>query len=68
MATITATATRETGLFGRMGAAVSDFFVAVAEARRMADRYERLTRMSDSELQRLGFSREEIPQVVVRSH
>ncbi|MFS8037070.1 hypothetical protein ACI7BZ_08905 [Xanthobacter sp. AM11] len=66
MATITANPTRETGLFGRMGAAVSEFFSAVAEARRMADRYEHLSHMSNSELARLGISREEIPQVVAR--
>ncbi|MEP9355280.1 DUF1127 domain-containing protein [Xanthobacter sp. KR7-65] len=65
MTTITANATRETGLFGRTGAAVSDFFAAIADARRMADRYERLSRMSDSELADLGFSREQIPQLVV---
>lgn len=64
MATITANATRETGLFGRMGAAVSEFYAAITDARRMADRYERLSRMSNSELARLGVSREDIPQVV----
>lgn len=64
MATITANATRETGLFGRMGAAVSEFFSAVAEARRMADRYEYLSHLSNSELARMGISREQIPQLV----
>ncbi|MFG1299780.1 hypothetical protein V5F49_08285 [Xanthobacter sp. V3C-3] len=64
MATITATHGRDTGLFGRMGAMVSEFVAAVAEARRMADRYEHLNRMSNSELARHGYAREDIPQIV----
>lgn len=66
MATITANATRETGLFGRIGGAVSDFFSAVAEARRMAGRYDYLSGLTASELARMGLTREDIPQAVVR--
>lgn len=66
MATITANAPRETGLFGRIGAAVSDLFGAIAEARRMAERYDHLSHLTNSELSKLGISREEIPQVVAR--
>lgn len=68
MATITVNASRETGLFGRMGAAVSDFFAAIAEGRAMALRYDRLSHLTNSELARMGISREEIPQVVARGH
>ncbi|QTL02255.1 DUF1127 domain-containing protein [Aquabacter sp. L1I39] len=51
--------------FGRFGAIVSDFVAAVREAREMNARYEHLTRLSNTELSRLGLSREEIPQAVV---
>lgn len=67
MATITANPTRDAGLFGRMGAAVSEFFTAVADARNMAQRYDYLTHLSNSELRELGIAREDIPQVVARS-
>lgn len=66
MTTITANAVRETGFFQRVGTAVSDFFEAVAEARRMADRYDYLTGLSDRELADIGIAREEIPQRVAR--
>ncbi|MDI4664044.1 hypothetical protein K9U40_06830 [Xanthobacter autotrophicus] len=66
MATITATPTREFGLFGRMGAAVSKVGAAIVEARQMAARYEQLRRMSNSELAKLGCTRDEIAQLVVR--
>ncbi|MDI4658032.1 hypothetical protein [Xanthobacter autotrophicus] len=66
MATITATPSREFGLFGRMGATVSKVVSAILEARRMATRYEQLRRMPNSELAKLGCSRDEIAQLVVR--
>lgn len=68
MTTITANANaaRETGFFRRLGDAVADFFEAVVEARRMADRYDYLSRMSDRELADIGLTREEIPQRVAR--
>lgn len=52
-------------LFGRFGAIVSDFVAAVREAREMNARYEHLTRLSNTELSRIGLSREGIPQAVV---
>ena len=67
MTTITANGLRDSGFFGRFAAAVSDFFSAVAEARRMADRYDHLSRLSNSELAQMGLVREDIPQVVARS-
>ena len=66
MATITATPTREFGLFGRIGATASKISAALVEARRMAARYEQLRRMPNSELAKLGCSRDEIAQLVVR--
>lgn len=52
--------------FGRFGAIVSDFVAAVREAREMNARYQHLTRLSNSELSKIGLTREEIPQAVVR--
>lgn len=66
MTTMTAHTTRETGLFGRFGAVVSDFVAAVREAREMAVRYEQLSRLSDSDLARIGLTRQEIPRAVSR--
>ena len=66
MTTMIAHPFSETGLFGRMGAVVSDFVAAVREARQMADSYKRLSRQSDAELARLGLTREDIPQAVLR--
>lgn len=66
MVTITAHAPRETGFFGRIGAAVADFFDAVAEARAMSERYEYLSRRTNSELAEMGLSREKIAIAVAR--
>ncbi|HUD43537.1 MAG TPA: hypothetical protein VMR06_16225 [Dokdonella sp.] len=66
MATTTiAHGARETTLFGRFGAWISDFVAAVRDARRMAARYEHLTHLSNSELRHMGLRREDIPQAVV---
>ncbi|MFG1465969.1 hypothetical protein V5F77_24130 [Xanthobacter sp. DSM 24535] len=65
MTTITAHPFRET-LFGRFGAYVSEFVAAVRDARVMADRYARLSRMSDYELASHGLTRETIPQAVAK--
>lgn len=40
----------------------------IQEGRRLASRYDRLTRLSDSELARLGLAREEIPQAVAHGY
>lgn len=50
--------------FGRVGEILSQTFAAIREARRMMNKYEELTRMSDSELAHIGVRREDIPQVV----
>jgi uncharacterized protein YjiS (DUF1127 family) len=44
---------------------VGDVFAGIDEAREMAARYERLSRMSNSELARIGLKREDIPQAVI---
>ena len=66
MTTITANGIREAGFFHRVGNAVSDFFEAIADARRMADRYDHLRHLTNSELAEMGLAREDIPQAVVR--
>ncbi|MGU3496935.1 hypothetical protein ACLBXM_23065 [Xanthobacteraceae bacterium A53D] len=53
--------------FGRMFDAVSGFFAALGEARQMMATYQRLSRMSDSDLARIDVRREDIPQVVAKS-
>jgi len=65
MTTLTAHPFRDTGLFGRFTHFVSDLVSAVREARSMSARYEHLNRLSNTDLARLGFAREDIPQVVV---
>lgn len=53
------------GFLARVGSAMVEFFGAVAEARRMADRYEDLAHLSNSELEQMGLKQEDIPQAVV---
>lgn len=66
MTTITANAIREAGFFRRIGDAVANFFDAIAEARRMADRYDHLRHLTNSELAEMGLARQDIPQAVAR--
>lgn len=66
MATITAHAPRATGIFGRIGTAVCDFLDAVAEARAMSERYEYLSRRTNSELAEMGLDRQKIAIAVAR--
>ncbi len=40
----------------------------MAEGRRLAASYDRLTRLPDSELARIGLAREEIPQAVAHGY
>ncbi len=44
---------------------VGDVFAGIDEAREMAARYDRLSRMSNSELARHGLRREDIPHAVM---
>ena len=41
------------------------FYEGIVEGREMATRYERLARMSNAELARLGITRQDIPRVAV---
>lgn len=52
----------------RVGAAMSEFFAAVAQARRMADRYETYSHLNNSEAERMGLSQQDIPQSILRPH
>ncbi len=42
-----------------------DLFEGVMEGREIATRYERLSRLTNAELARLGLSRQDIPRVAV---
>lgn len=55
-------------LFRRLGAAWTLLRQGLAEGRRLHASYERLSRLSDSELARLGLAREEIPQAVAHGY
>jgi hypothetical protein len=54
----------------KIGGFVTDFLAGIAEGRALADRYDHLARKSDAELAQLGFSRQDIPHVVMfgRTH
>ena len=45
---------------------LADFFAGLREAREIRERYERLARLSDAQLARLGIDRQSIPQAAVR--
>ena len=49
----------------RLFAGVAAFFEGIREGKAMADRYDRLSKLSDAELARLGLGRQEIVRVVV---
>jgi uncharacterized protein YjiS (DUF1127 family) len=52
------------GLLSRL----RDLIAGIREAREMQDRYDRLARLSDSELKRLGLDRQQIAHAVVSGH
>lgn len=52
----------------RFLAPLKTLFEGVQEGRRLAASYDRLTRLSNSELARLGLAREEIPQAVAHGY
>jgi hypothetical protein len=43
----------------------ADVFEGIMEGREIATRYERLSRLTNSELARLGLTRQDIPRVAV---
>jgi len=63
----TASLTRHSSpdLFSRAIEGVVAFFEAIGEGRRIAQRYETLSRMSDAALSRRGLSRDDIARVAV---
>ncbi|MFG1480439.1 hypothetical protein V5F53_17550 [Xanthobacter sp. V4C-4] len=68
MATVHASAQDGHGFIARVGAAMSDFFAAVAQARRMADRFEDPTHLRNSEQDLMGLPREDVPAVLHPRH
>lgn len=56
------------GLFGRVGTVVSNVFGAIADARRMAERYDQLSRLGPEELAQMGLTREDIPRAAIHRH
>ncbi|WP_341992235.1 DUF1127 domain-containing protein [Azorhizobium sp. AG788] len=54
--------------FGRISDLVLKTVSAIREGRRMLATYDELTRLSDSELARMGIRRQDIPQVVAAGH
>ncbi len=52
----------------RLLTALATFWEGIQEGRRLAASYDRLTRLSNSELARLGLAREEIPQAVAHGY
>lgn len=65
MAMVHANGPQGHGFIARVGAAMSEFFAAVAEARRMADRFEDPTHLSNSELERMGLTRQDEPDLTL---
>ena len=55
----------DTGSHHTLGEIAVAFFEGIVEGRQMEMRYERLSRMSNSELARLGLTRQDIPRVAV---
>jgi hypothetical protein len=53
------------GWLAGVGRRFTDFFAGIEEARELATRYERLSRLSDAELGQLGLERGDIPRVVI---
>ena len=55
----------ETGSSLSLGEIAIAFLEGIAEGRQMEMRYDRLSRMSNAELVRLGITRQDIPRVAV---
>jgi uncharacterized protein YjiS (DUF1127 family) len=66
-AVLTATTSRAFS-FARLKSAWSLLQDGLSEGRRLHASYDRLRRLSDSELARMGLAREEIPQAVAHGY
>ena len=64
MATVTLSRL-ETGPHHSLAEIAVALFEGIAEGREMATRYERLSRLSNSELARLGLTRQDLPRAAV---
>lgn len=58
---------RTPALLQRVSRRISTFLDGIGEARAMAERFKVLSRMTDSQLARLGLKREDIPKAVLSS-
>ncbi len=65
MTSISLTHRTSPDLFPRALAAVAAFFDAIGEGRRIAQRYEQLSRLSDTALAARGLTRMEVPRAAV---
>lgn len=66
MAYFTTTTPNSVSIFGRISAAVGEWFVAYARTRSRTDEVEFLEAKSDAELAKLGIKREDILRHVFR--
>ncbi|MDQ0510004.1 DUF1127 domain-containing protein [Ancylobacter amanitiformis] len=65
MSTFSLTHRTSPDFFSRAIEAVVTFFDAIGEGRRIAQRYERLSRLSDAALAKRGLAREDIARFAV---
>ncbi|MBS7541513.1 DUF1127 domain-containing protein [Ancylobacter oerskovii] len=65
MSTVSLSRPTSPDFFSRFVETVSAFFDAVSEGRRIAQRYEALSRLSDAALARRGLTRQDIAKAAV---
>lgn len=65
MNTVSMTHRTSPDLFSRVVAGIVTFFEAVGEGRRIAQRYETLSRLSDAALARRGLTRADVATVAI---
>lgn len=66
MSTVSITHRTSPDLFSRVVESVVAFFEAVGEGRRIAQRYEALSRLSDAALARRGLTRDQIARAAIQ--
>lgn len=67
MSTVSITHRTSPDLFSRVVESVVAFFEAVGEGRRIAQRYEALSRLSDAALARRGLTRDQIARAAIQA-
>ena len=65
MSTVSLSHRSSPDFFSRVGEAVASFFDAIGEGRRIAQRYDALSRLSDAALARRGLTRQDIARAAV---